>query len=223
MKGGSVREYDAGAHDAAPERGLAPHALPTFERERALVLKFDVRILPVLALMYLANALDKGNIGNAKTNGLEEDLHFRTNDYNVILSVFFVPYVLFAAPVAFLGKKYGPARVLPVLMLVFGSMTLISAAVKNFGGMMATRWILGASHVALCRWMEKANLKSARGAGMAESGFFPLVIYYLTTFYRRGELARRLAIFYAASNIANAFSGLLAFGVFRESRLHCAL
>ena len=54
---------------------------------------------------------------------------------------------------------------------------------------------------------------------MAESGFFPLVIYYLTTFYRRGELARRLAIFYAASNIANALSGLLAFGVFRESFL----
>jgi len=51
--------------------------------------------------------------------------------------------------------------------------------------------------------------------GMAESAFFPLVIYYLTTFYRRGELARRLAIFYAASNIANAFSGLLAYGVFR--------
>jgi MFS family permease len=49
---------------------------------------------------------------------------------------------------------------------------------------------------------------------MAESAFFPLVIYYLTTFYRRGELARRLALFYAASNIANAFSGLLAFGVF---------
>jgi hypothetical protein len=42
-----------------------------------------------------------------------------------------------------------------------------------------------------------------------------LVIYDLTTFYRRGELARRLAIFYAASNIANAFSGLLAVGVFR--------
>ena len=49
---------------------------------------------------------------------------------------------------------------------------------------------------------------------MSESAFFPLVIYYLTTFYRRGELARRLALFYAASNIANAFSGLLAFGVF---------
>ena len=59
-------------------------------------------------------------------------------------------------------------------------------------------------------------MERVRLAGMAESGFFPLVIYYLTTFYRRGELARRLAIFYAASNIANAFSGLLAFGVFRK-------
>lgn len=63
----------------------------------------------------------------------------------------------------------------------------------NFGGLFALRWFLG----------------------MFESAFFPLVIYYQTTFYRRGELARRLAIFYAASNIANAFSGLLSYGVFR--------
>ncbi|PQE04353.1 MFS transporter protein [Rutstroemia sp. NJR-2017a BBW] len=50
---------------------------------------------------------------------------------------------------------------------------------------------------------------------MSESAFFPLVIYYLTTFYRRGELARRLAIFYAASNISGAFSGLLAVACFK--------
>jgi len=92
-----------------------------------------------------------------------------------------------------LGKKFGPARVLPILMFTFGSFTLLSAAAYNFGGLFAIRWFLG----------------------MAESAFLPLVIYYLTTFYRRGELARRLAIFYAASNIANAFSGLIAFGVFQ--------
>lgn len=72
-------------------------------------------------------------------------------------------------------------------------MTLLTTAAHNFGGLMALRWFLG----------------------MAESAFFPLVIYYQTTFYRRGELARRLAIFYAASNIANAFGGLLSFAVFR--------
>lgn len=73
-------------------------------------------------------------------------------------------------------------------MFIFGSMTLLSAAANNFGGLFALRFFLG----------------------MAESGFFPLVIYYLTTFYRRGELARRLAIFYAASNIANAFVRFVA-------------
>jgi MFS family permease len=72
-------------------------------------------------------------------------------------------------------------------------MTLMTVAVQNFGGLLTLRWVLG----------------------MAESAFFPLVIYYQTTFYRRGELARRLAIFYAASSIASAFGGLLAFGVFQ--------
>lgn len=42
--------------------------------ERALVWKFDLRILPLLALMYLFNALDKANLGNAATAGLLEDL-----------------------------------------------------------------------------------------------------------------------------------------------------
>jgi hypothetical protein len=42
--------------------------------ERALVWKFDIRILPVLAVMYLFNSLDKSNLGNAKTAGLEKSL-----------------------------------------------------------------------------------------------------------------------------------------------------
>lgn len=121
------------------------------------------------------------------------DLNFRPGQYNQIVGIFFVPYVLFAPPIAMLGKKFGPARVLPILMFSFGSFTLLTAATTNFSGIFALRWFLG----------------------IAESAFFPLVIYYQTTFYRRGELARRLAIFYAASNIASAFSGLLSFGVFR--------
>lgn len=68
------------------------------EAERALCRKFDFRLLPVLALMYLFNALDKGNLGNAKTDGLDKDLHFKSNQYNILLSVFYVPYVLCAPP-----------------------------------------------------------------------------------------------------------------------------
>ncbi|KAI6867133.1 putative MFS transporter [Hortaea werneckii] len=162
--------------------------------ERALVWKFDLRVLPLLAMMYLFNSLDKSNLGNAKTAGLEEDLGFAgTNKYNILLSIFFVPYVLTAPFLGILGKMYGPSRVLPCMMFTFGTMTLLVVAVYNWSGLMALRWFLG----------------------MAESAFFPLVIYYQTMFYRRGELARRLAIFYAASSIAYAFGGLLAFGTFQ--------
>ncbi|CAG7851541.1 Uncharacterized transporter C1039.04 [Serendipita indica DSM 11827] len=156
--------------------------------EMRLTWKLDTRLLPVLAFMYLCNALDKGNLGNAKTDHMDTDLGKISWQ-----PIQYYTYVLFAFPIGLLGKRYGPANVLPIMMFSFGSMTLLGAAVRNFGGMMTVRWFLG----------------------MAESAFFPLVIYYLTCFYRRGELARRLAIFYAASNIANAFSGLLAFGVFQ--------
>ena len=77
----------------APEivrEGHVEH-LPTYEHEKRLVLKFDLRILPMLALMYLCNALDKGNLGNAKTDHMEKDLNFKYNPYNLILSSFFVP------------------------------------------------------------------------------------------------------------------------------------
>ncbi|CAM1502556.1 Fc.00g045400.m01.CDS01 [Cosmosporella sp. VM-42] len=156
--------------------------------ERRIVWKFDLRILPILAMMYLFNSLDKSNMGNAKTAGLMEDLRLQGDQYNILLSVFFIPYVLSAPIFGLLGKKFGPSRILPAMMLVFGSMTLLTTAAHDFSGLFALRWFLG----------------------MSESAFFPL-----TTFYRRGELARRLAIFYSGSGIASAFSGLLAFGTFQ--------
>jgi len=112
--------------------------------ERRLVWKFDLRILPILSVMYLFNALDKANLGNAKTNGLEKDLGMLgTNQYSTILSIFFLPYVLTAPFLAILGKKYGPSRVLPAMMLAFGSMTVLVVAVQNFSGLFALRWFLG--------------------------------------------------------------------------------
>ena len=174
------------------EAGMLQDAIDPKAEDR-LVWKFDLRILPVLAIMYLFNSLDKSNLGNAKTAGLEDDLNLGDHGYNIILSVFFVPYVLTAPFLGILGKRYGPHIVLPCMMFGFGSCTLLVAAVHNFGGLLTLRWFLG----------------------MAESAFFPLVMYYLTTFYRRGELARRLAIFYAAQSIASAFGGLLSFGVFQ--------
>jgi len=96
--------------------------------------------------------LDKSNLGNAKTAGLEKTLGLVGDDYNLILSIFFIPYVLTAPFLGIAGKKWGPANVLPIMMFSFGSCTLLVVAVKNFGGLLALRWFLG----------------------MAESAFFPV-------------------------------------------------
>ena len=121
------------------------------------------------------------------------------DQYNILLSVFYVPFVLTGPPMNLLTKRFGAKYVLPSAMLIFGSMAMLCAATTNFGGIVTTRWFLG----------------------MAESGFYPGVIFYLSTFYTRRELAGRLSIYYAASEIAGAFTGLLAFGVFQiDGALH---
>lgn len=138
------------------------HALSSIDPnlERSVVWKFDLRLLPVLAVMYLFNSLDKSNLGNAKTAGMEKSLNLdvEKNEYSTILSVFFVPYVLTAPFLGLAGKKYGPNRVLPIMMFCFGACTLLVVAAHNFAGIMTLRWFLG----------------------MSESAFFPLVIYYQT-------------------------------------------
>lgn len=144
-------------------------------------------------LIIASSSIDKSNLGNAKTDGLTKDLHFKGNQYNILLSIFYVPLVLSAVPMNMLTKRFGAKFILPIAMMIFGSMAMLSAAAKGFGGIVTTRWFLG----------------------MAESGFYPGVIFYLTTFYKRNELAGRLSIFYSASEVAGAFTGLIAYGVFQ--------
>lgn len=49
----------------------------------------DMRLIPMLAILYLLSFLDRGNIGNAKIEGLQEDLKITDGQYNLCLTVFF--------------------------------------------------------------------------------------------------------------------------------------
>jgi hypothetical protein len=56
--------------------------------------KMDLRLIPNLALLYLLSFLDRGNIGNAKIQGLTKDLHLTGGQYNWCLTVFFFTYCM---------------------------------------------------------------------------------------------------------------------------------
>lgn len=165
----------------------------TRAEEKKLTRKYDFYLLPPLTIMYLCNALDKGNVGNAKTDGWDKDLGLHGNQYYLLVMIFYVPFCIFGTPISLLVKRYSAARVLPCLMVGFGSMSIFAAIAKNFSQIFAIRFLLG----------------------IFESPMLPGVIYYLSTFYKRDELASRVGLFYAAASISGAFSGLIAYGTFQ--------
>lgn len=64
---------------------------PTEEQkviQKRMKRKFDCTLLPILTIIYLFNALDKGNLGNAKTGTLEKDLNLKGDQYYLITMIF---------------------------------------------------------------------------------------------------------------------------------------
>ncbi|KAK2026761.1 major facilitator superfamily transporter [Colletotrichum zoysiae] len=159
--------------------------------EKKILRKMDTRLIPMLALLYLLSFLDRGNIGNAKIEGLQEDLNITPDQYNLCLTVFFFTYAAFEVPSNLLLKKLRPSVWLPTIMVSWGVVMTLMGIVKNYHGLLVARIFLG----------------------LAEAGLFPGVSYYLTMWYCRHEIQFRQALFFSAASIAGAFSGLLAFGI----------
>ncbi|KAJ3551179.1 hypothetical protein NM688_g4859 [Phlebia brevispora] len=163
----------------------------TPEEERRIYRKIDLRLLPILTIMYLASYLDRGNIGNAKLQGLTDQLHLDGNKYNIALTMYFIPYCIFECPANLVLKKFRPSRWLPGITIVWGIIVTLMGLDKTYPQLVGTRVALG----------------------IAEAGLFPGVVYYLTMWYPRHMLQKRIGIFYGGATIAGAFSGLLAFGI----------
>lgn len=134
--------------------------------------------------------LDRVNIGAAKLNTLEKDLNLTGNMYNIASLVFFVSYVAFEVPSNMVLKKLRPSIYIPATMVVWALFQIFMGIVKNYGQLVALRFCLG----------------------MAEAGLFPGLNFYLTGWYRREELNKRVSFFFAGAVLAGAFGGILGYG-----------
>jgi hypothetical protein len=68
------------------------------ELDKRILWRRDLVLVPLLGTMYMVMFLDRTNIANARIEGLEAGLNMPSNGYNVALSVFYVPFVLFEVP-----------------------------------------------------------------------------------------------------------------------------
>ena len=111
--------------------------------EKKILRKMDLRLITMLALLYLLSFLDRGNIGNAKIEGLTEDLHMTGPQYNWCLTVFFFTYAAFEVPSNLLLKRLRPSIWLPTIMVAWGTVMTLMGIVKNYHGLLTARIFLG--------------------------------------------------------------------------------
>ncbi|ODQ59502.1 hypothetical protein WICANDRAFT_32532 [Wickerhamomyces anomalus NRRL Y-366-8] len=160
--------------------------------EKKVLRKMDLHLIPLLALLYLISFIDRGNVGNARIEGITVTLKLTEDEFNICVTIFFITYALFEIPSNILLKKIGrPSIYIPSIMVAWGIVMTLMGCVQNFGGFFASRLILG----------------------ICESGLYPAVSYYLTHYYCKREMQFRQALFYGSATTAGAFSGLLAFAI----------
>ncbi|KAJ7899091.1 major facilitator superfamily domain-containing protein [Mycena leptocephala] len=150
--------------------------------------KLDVHLLPFVSLLYLLSFLDRANIGNAKIAGMAKDAHLTGFRYNTIAAVFFIPYALAEVPSNILLKLVRPSRWIPSIMLAWGLVMTLMCLCKTYHDLIIARIFLG----------------------LAEAGLFPGITFYLSVWYRRRDVASRIAIFFSAATVAGKFFTIYA-------------
>ncbi|KAL1405686.1 hypothetical protein Q8F55_007352 [Vanrija albida] len=180
----------ASVDDVAVAKGAVAHEEYIVDPilEAKLVRKIDIRMLPMLWVCYILNYLDRTNVGNAYPGGMGEDLRLTSSDYSLVLSIFFVGYLLWEVPSNMMLARSTPRVFLPAIMFVWGAMCFGAKGINSLGGMVAFRFVLG----------------------LVEAGFFPGVMLLMSCWYKPAELSKRVAIFWTAALTAGAFGGILA-------------
>ncbi|KAL4072332.1 MFS general substrate transporter [Scleroderma citrinum] len=181
--------FRASLKNATSQVPEAEHVEFTPEQERKLWRKIDLRLMPIISLMYLFAFMDRGN---AKLEGLVTQLDLTGNRFNVALTTFFISYILFECPANVAIHRVRPSRWLPFLMVSGLLASALAYSTQTYYPQLAA--------VRFC-------------LGLAEGGFYPGLAYYLTMWYPKYKLQYRLALFLGMTTAAGAFSGLLAYGI----------
>lgn len=143
--------------------------------------------------MFFALQLDRGNISQALSDNMLNDLKLSTNDYNYGQTIFYVSFLAAELPSQLISKKLGPDRWIPIQMVAWSLVASMQA------------FLSGRSSFYVCRAL----------LGLIEGGFIPDNILYLSYWYTGKELPIRLSFFWLSYQTTNILAAFMAYGLLR--------
>jgi predicted MFS family arabinose efflux permease len=158
------------------------------EVEKSAIRKISMRIVPFIALMFFINFLDRTAISFAGPNGMTQDLGMTAAQFGFAAGIFFFGYIILEIPSNLALHKYGARRWLARIMVTWGIVALLFTWVSSVTGLYSLRFLLG----------------------VAEAGFFPGAILYLSTWVPGRHRAKILALFYLAQPLTTVIGAPIA-------------
>jgi ACS family tartrate transporter-like MFS transporter len=163
---------------------MAPSAVSA---EQAIFSKIRLRLIPFMFLLYVVAYLDRVNVGFAFLQ-MERDLGFGPQVFGRGAGIFFLGYTLFEVPSNLLMSRVGARIWIARIMIVWGLVSAAMMYVNSIPIFYASRFLLG----------------------VAEAGFFPGMILYLTYWFPANERAKSVAQFMTGTAIASVVGGPLS-------------
>ena len=157
--------------------GLAVAARPT---EAKTVRKVQSRIIPFIFLLYIVGFLDRINIGFAALT-MNKELAITSQQYGLVFGIFFFGYFLFEIPSNLMLHKIGARIWIARILITWGIVATLTGFVHTVHQLYIMRFLLG----------------------LAEAGYFPGIVLYLTYWFRRREQAQALALFLTCLPVAS--------------------
>lgn len=139
--------------------------------------------------MFFALQLDRGNIAQALSDNMLDDLHLTTNDYNYGQTIFYISFLLAELPSQLISKWLGPDHFVPIQMVSWSCISSLQAFIGGRTSFFVTRFLLGA----------------------LQGGFVPEQVLYLSYWYTSAEMPTRLSWFWVSSQATNITSACLAY------------
>lgn len=157
------------------------------EHQETTIRKIKWRILPFLIVLYIIAFIDRSNIGFAALK-MNPDLGITSTQFGIAAGLFTVGYFLFEVPSNMLMSRYGARKWIARILVTWGAVAALTGLVQNYTQLAVIRTVLG----------------------IAEAGFFPCVLLYLTYWCPQKERARVVALFMVALPIATLTAGPLS-------------